>query len=172
MMMMMMMVVVGELIVNFLPLISSILSSLFLFLFLSYPSFHSPLLYLPTFLLILSSLLPSLSLMSPFFPPHLSSLLTSPPHSPLLPTHLPLSFPHLPPSFPLFPSFPPSTHPLAPPERMHHLNGPGGNKLKKPAPRRQSRTKSKDPVTLKTSPNVTLDPLTPVVKVRVRVWLV
>ncbi|KAK8395851.1 hypothetical protein O3P69_005749 [Scylla paramamosain] len=53
-------------------------------------------------------------------------------------------------------------------ERMHHLNGPGGNKLKKPAPRRQSRTKSKEPVTLKASPNVALEPLTPVAKAEVK----
>ncbi|XP_050695890.1 nuclear factor related to kappa-B-binding protein-like isoform X3 [Eriocheir sinensis] len=45
-------------------------------------------------------------------------------------------------------------------ERMHHLNGPGGNKVKKPAPRRQSRTKSKEPpLTLKPAPNVALEPL-------------
>lgn len=50
-------------------------------------------------------------------------------------------------------------------ERMHHLNGPGGNKNKKPAPRRQSRTKVKDPLTIKGPPNVTLEPLPPPTKV-------
>ncbi|KAG0710166.1 Nuclear factor related to kappa-B-binding protein [Chionoecetes opilio] len=49
-------------------------------------------------------------------------------------------------------------------ERMHHLNGPAGNKLKKPAPRRQSRTKSKEPCTLKVAPNVALEPIVPIVK--------
>ncbi|KAG7173151.1 Nuclear factor related to kappa-B-binding protein-like [Homarus americanus] len=39
-------------------------------------------------------------------------------------------------------------------ERMHHLNGPGGSKIKKPAPRRQSRAKAKDPLTIKGPPNV------------------
>lgn len=44
-------------------------------------------------------------------------------------------------------------------ERMHHLNGPGGNKIKKPAPRRQSRAKAKDPLAIKGPPNVALEPV-------------
>lgn len=44
-------------------------------------------------------------------------------------------------------------------ERMHHLNGPGGNKIKKPAPRRQSRAKAKDPMAIKGPPNVALEPV-------------
>lgn len=44
-------------------------------------------------------------------------------------------------------------------ERMHHLNGPGGNKNKKPAPRRQSRAKAKDSLNIKGPPNVSLEPI-------------
>ncbi|XP_053655777.1 nuclear factor related to kappa-B-binding protein isoform X3 [Cherax quadricarinatus] len=50
-------------------------------------------------------------------------------------------------------------------ERMHHLNGPGGNKIKKPAPRRQSRAKAKDPLNMKGPPNVALEPTSSPTKV-------
>nr|XP_045623906.1 nuclear factor related to kappa-B-binding protein-like isoform X2 [Procambarus clarkii] len=50
-------------------------------------------------------------------------------------------------------------------ERMHHLNGPGGNKIKKPAPRRQSRAKAKDPLSMKGPPNVALEPVSSPIKV-------
>ncbi|XP_042214477.1 nuclear factor related to kappa-B-binding protein-like isoform X2 [Homarus americanus] len=50
-------------------------------------------------------------------------------------------------------------------ERMHHLNGPGGSKIKKPAPRRQSRAKAKDPLTIKGPPNVALEPVASPIKV-------
>ncbi|CAL4114394.1 unnamed protein product, partial [Meganyctiphanes norvegica] len=49
-------------------------------------------------------------------------------------------------------------------ERMHHLNGPGSNKSKKPAARRQNRSKVKDPIAIKGPPNVSLDPLTATAK--------
>lgn len=50
-------------------------------------------------------------------------------------------------------------------ERMHHLNGPGSNKSKKPAARRQNRSKVKDPIAIKGPPNVSLDPLTSSAKI-------
>ncbi|KAK4312817.1 hypothetical protein Pmani_015828 [Petrolisthes manimaculis] len=44
-------------------------------------------------------------------------------------------------------------------ERMHHLNGPGGSKVKKPAPRRQSRAKTKEPLAVKVPTHTPIDTL-------------